>query len=163
MGWGWNFFGHIFRPSQCILAQKKVFDFLCKLAQNRVSKLRFSRFWPILAVFGTSRINDEIYSSGMANLFFGMCQEPTELYYSATWTPHDFRLSRNYTFSGQKSTQKSLRPIFEQKGLTNLGHETRFFALYLGLKNAAKKSGSELNCELWKIFRLKKSVLRKKP
>ena len=99
----------------------------------------------------------------MGNFFFGICQGPTELYYSATWPPLDFRFSRKYTFSGQKPTQKSLRPIFDQKGLTNLGHNTRFFALYLDLKNATKKSGSDLNCELWKIFRLKKLILREKP
>ena len=149
MGWGWNSFGYIFRPSQCVLAQKKIFNFLCKLAQNRVSELRFSRFWPILAVFGTSRINEETYRPEIGNSFFGMCQGPTELYYSATWPPLDFRFSRKYTFSGQKSTQKSLRPIFDQKGLTNLGHNTRFFALYLGLKNATKKIW--IGLELWTV------------
>ena len=96
----------------------------------------------------TSRINEETYRPDIGNLFFGVCQGPTELYYSATWTPHDFRFSRNYTFSGQKSTQKSLRPIFDHKGITDLHHDTLFFALNLGLKNATKKSGSDLNCEL---------------
>ena len=106
----------------------------------------FCRFWPF---FGTSRRNDETYRPGIGNFFFGICQGPTELYYSATWPPLDFRFSRKYTFSGQKSTQKSLRPIFDQKGLTNLGHNTRFFALYLGLKNATKNLDRSLTviCE----------------
>ena len=81
----------------------------------------FGRFWPI---FVTSRRHDEIYKPGIGNLFFGINQGPTELHYSGSWTPHDFRFSRNYTFSGRKSTQKSLRPIFEQKGLTDPHHNT---------------------------------------
>ena len=54
--------------------------------------------------------------------FSGIYQGPTELLYSGSWTPHDFRFSRNYTISGRKSTQKSFRPIFEQKGLTDPHH-----------------------------------------
>ena len=149
MEWGWNFLGHIFRPSQDVLCQKKISIFYVSWPKFEFlnSDFRdFCRFWP---VFVTLRRNDETYRRGMGNLFFDMCQEPTELNYSATWTPHNFRFSRNYIFSDQKLTQKSLRPIFDQKGLTNLGHNTRFFALYLGLKNATKKIW--IGLELWTV------------
>ena len=50
----------------------------------------------------------------------------SEHFVVSKFKPHDLRFSGKYIFSGRKSTQKSLRSIFDYKVCTDLTHNTLF-------------------------------------